>query len=95
MNSSPNTNLFFLVFLSDSDHPEQSCCPADDSTLQLLDSSHQHLSSQELRGESNDCGGDRAEDGITHSTSPDRFLTDWLFFFFFFELSTKSHRLKD
>lgn len=46
---------------SGSDLHEQSCCPPDDSTLQLLDS-HQHLSSQELGGDGNFCGGDKAED---------------------------------
>lgn len=61
--------LFFLVFCSGSDHHEQSFCPPDDSTLQLLDSSHQHLSSQELGGDGDFCGGDKAEDGITHSMS--------------------------
>ncbi|XP_041817181.1 brother of CDO isoform X2 [Chelmon rostratus] len=55
---------------SGSDHHEQSCCPPDDSTLQLLDSSHQHLSSQELVCGGNFCGGDKAEDGITHKPAP-------------------------
>ncbi|XP_054478592.1 brother of CDO isoform X5 [Anoplopoma fimbria] len=48
------------------DHHEQSCCP-DDSTLQLLDSSHQHLGSQELGGDGNFCGGDKSEDGFTYT----------------------------
>ncbi|KAA8580758.1 hypothetical protein FQN60_013716 [Etheostoma spectabile] len=48
------------------DHLEQSCCAPDDSTLQLLHSSHQHLGSQELRGDGNFWAGDKAEDGITY-----------------------------
>ncbi|XP_074478713.1 brother of CDO isoform X2 [Sebastes fasciatus] len=47
-------------------HHEQSCCPPDDSTLQLLDSSHQHLGSQELGGDDDFRGGDKVEDGITY-----------------------------
>ncbi|KAM6908113.1 LOW QUALITY PROTEIN: brother of CDO [Lycodopsis pacificus] len=49
------------------DHHEQSCCPPDDSTLQLLDSSHQHLGSQDLGGDGNFSVGDKAEDGFTYT----------------------------
>ncbi|XP_026148399.1 brother of CDO isoform X2 [Mastacembelus armatus] len=45
------------------DHHEHTFCP-DDSTLQLLDSSHHHVSSQELRGDGNFCDGDKP-DSIT------------------------------
>lgn len=51
---------------SSPDHHQQSCCPPDDSTLQLLNSSHQHLSSQEQEGDGHFCGGNKAEDGITY-----------------------------
>ncbi|KAL6097826.1 boc [Pungitius sinensis] len=47
------------------DH-EQSCCPPDDSTLELLDSSHQHLCSQEPGGDGNFFVGDEAEDGFSY-----------------------------
>lgn len=39
-------------------HHHERCCSPDDSTLQLLDSSHLHLSSQEFQS-----------DGTAHSTS--------------------------
>ncbi|XP_026148398.1 brother of CDO isoform X1 [Mastacembelus armatus] len=48
---------------SSPDHHEHTFCP-DDSTLQLLDSSHHHVSSQELRGDGNFCDGDKP-DSIT------------------------------
>ncbi|XP_063730057.1 brother of CDO isoform X2 [Eleginops maclovinus] len=49
------------------DHHEQSCCPADDSTLQLLDSSHQPLGSQDLGGDPGEFyGAKEAEDDLTY-----------------------------
>ncbi|XP_037312270.2 brother of CDO isoform X2 [Pungitius pungitius] len=47
-------------------HREQSCCPPDDSTLELLDSSHQHLCCQEPGGDGNFFVGDEAEDGFSY-----------------------------
>ncbi|XP_041670176.1 brother of CDO isoform X2 [Cheilinus undulatus] len=54
---------------SGSDHHEQSCCPPDDSTLQLLESSHQHLPAHEPGGNGSFCGREKAEDSITQKTS--------------------------
>ncbi|KAI3355269.1 hypothetical protein L3Q82_018123 [Scortum barcoo] len=57
------------------DHHEHSCCPPDDSILQLLDSSYQHLGSQELGGSGDFCGGDKAEDGFAHKPASFPLLT--------------------
>lgn len=51
---------------SGADHHEQSCCPPDDSTLELLDNSHQHLCSRELEGDGDFFDGDEVEDGFTY-----------------------------
>ncbi|KAK5897876.1 hypothetical protein CgunFtcFv8_015340 [Champsocephalus gunnari] len=48
------------------DHHEHGCCPADDSTLQLLDSSHQPLGSQELGGDGDFYVEDEAEDDVNY-----------------------------
>ncbi|KAG7225026.1 hypothetical protein INR49_014481 [Caranx melampygus] len=49
-----------------SGHHEQSCCSPDDSTLQLLNSSHhQHLSPQEPAGDGSFCGGDKVEEDVS------------------------------
>ncbi|KAM9713223.1 brother of CDO isoform 1-T2 [Menidia menidia] len=44
------------------DYHEQTCCSPEDSTLQLLASSHQAASAQEVGGDCSLCGGDRAQD---------------------------------
>ncbi|XP_069015493.1 brother of CDO [Embiotoca jacksoni] len=49
------------------DHHEQTCCSPDDSTLQLLQASHQLVSSQEAGGDVCFCGGDKAEDATQRS----------------------------
>lgn len=62
-------NTLFPSFLRGPDHHEHGCCPADDSTLQLLDSSHQPLGSQELGGDGDFYVEDEAEDDVNYSTS--------------------------
>ncbi|XP_072234441.1 brother of CDO [Leuresthes tenuis] len=44
------------------DYHEQTCCSPEDSTLQLLASSHQLTSAQEVGGDDSFCGEDGAED---------------------------------
>ncbi|XP_069369001.1 brother of CDO isoform X2 [Paralichthys olivaceus] len=55
---------------SGSDHHEQTCCSPDDSTLQLLNSSHQHLGSLEAGGDCSFCVGDKVEDDAITQKSP-------------------------
>uniref|UniRef100_A0A672ZK94 Brother of CDO n=1 Tax=Sphaeramia orbicularis TaxID=375764 RepID=A0A672ZK94_9TELE len=45
----------------------QRCCPADDSTLQLLSSSHQPITSQDLEDNSTFSGGNKTGDGAFKS----------------------------
>lgn len=61
-------------------HHHESCCPPDDSTLQLLNSSHLHLSSQEPQSDGIFCGVDKAEHGTTHSMS--MYIHIYIYFFF-------------
>ncbi|KAK2886499.1 hypothetical protein Q8A73_020445 [Channa argus] len=56
-----NGHLPVYHYTSDADHHEHLCTP-DDSTLQLLDASYQHVSSLELGGEGNFSSGEKAED---------------------------------
>ncbi|XP_008298953.1 brother of CDO isoform X2 [Stegastes partitus] len=51
------------------DHHEQICCSPDDSTLQLLESSCQRISSHEIGGDGRFYGGDRAEDVVQKPSS--------------------------
>ncbi|XP_029314128.1 brother of CDO isoform X2 [Cottoperca gobio] len=60
-----NGHLPVYHYSSGPDHHEQSCCP-DDSTLQLLNSSQQHLGSQELGSDGIFYGEDKSEDDITY-----------------------------
>ncbi|XP_074549332.1 brother of CDO [Halichoeres trimaculatus] len=48
---------------------EQICCPQDDSTLQLLNSSSQLLDSPETGGDGSFCGGEKGEDGMSQKAS--------------------------
>ncbi|XP_075994279.1 brother of CDO isoform X2 [Genypterus blacodes] len=50
---------------SSPDHHGQGCCTADDSTLQLLDTSHQHMGSHQGGRHSPLFGGNRTQDDIT------------------------------
>ncbi|CAJ1082159.1 brother of CDO isoform X2 [Xyrichtys novacula] len=54
---------------SGSDRNEQTCCPPDDSTLQLLDATDQHPSLPEMGGVGSFCGGGKGEDCITQKLS--------------------------
>ncbi|XP_029384876.1 brother of CDO [Echeneis naucrates] len=68
----PQTNGQLPVYhysTSGPDHHEQTCCSPDDSTLQLLDSPHQHLRSQELGGDDSCYDGDKMEDFSSKPTS--------------------------
>ncbi|XP_047423981.1 brother of CDO isoform X2 [Mugil cephalus] len=47
------------------DHHEQTCCSANDSTLQLLESSLQLVSPQEAGGDVGSCGREQAEEDVT------------------------------
>ncbi|XP_029978702.1 brother of CDO [Sphaeramia orbicularis] len=47
----------------------QRCCPADDSTLQLLSSSHQPITSQDLEDNSTFSGGNKTGDGAFKKTA--------------------------
>lgn len=61
-NKKKSNKYVFLVFFSGPDHPEHSCYSPDDSTLQLLNSPHQLLNSQDAGGDGGFCGGDKTED---------------------------------
>ncbi|XP_012773433.2 brother of CDO isoform X1 [Maylandia zebra] len=59
----PNGHLpVYHYSTSGPDHPEHSCYSPDDSTLQLLNSPHQLLNSQDAGGDGGFCGGDKTED---------------------------------
>ncbi|XP_071769845.2 brother of CDO [Centroberyx gerrardi] len=51
------------------EHHLQDCCPCDDSTLQLLDTSHQPVGSQELGGDTNFYGVAEEDDITREPTS--------------------------
>uniref|UniRef100_A0A3Q4AHC3 Cell adhesion molecule-related/down-regulated by oncogenes n=1 Tax=Mola mola TaxID=94237 RepID=A0A3Q4AHC3_MOLML len=68
-----------------SDCHEQNCYP-DDSTHQLLDSSHQRFDPQEVGSDGNFGGGDKADRDHTHSMS---YVLVYLTFFIFHILNTQ------
>lgn len=64
-----------LYRCSTSSSNQQPCCPSYNSSLLLLDSSHQAVTPQELDDEGTFCGGDKPDDGITEKTTSFPFLS--------------------